>query len=113
VVKPSELTPLSALYLHKLALAAGIPEGVLEIVTANPATTPDVGRVFCTSPLVHKLSFTGSTRVGKQLIQQSSATVQRLSLELGGNAVFVVFVSRRPSTNLSFLLIVHLSHAHG
>ena len=91
VVKPSELTPLTALYMQQLALEAGLPSGVLELVTADTDTTPAVGQTFCTHPNVHKLSFTGSTAVGKTLMAQSSQTVQRLSLELGGNAVFVVF----------------------
>jgi len=91
VAKPSELTPLTALYMHRLAAQAGIPPGVLEMVTADASTASQVGRVFCTDPSVRKVSFTGSTAVGKTLMRQSSETVQRLSLELGGNAVFVVF----------------------
>jgi len=91
VVKPSELTPLSAIAMKNLADRAGIPEGVFELVTASTETTPAVGTEFCTNPLVKKISFTGSTRVGKILMAQSSDTVKRVSMELGGNACFVVF----------------------
>lgn len=89
VLKPAEDTPLSALALGELALRAGIPAGVFNIVTsANPS---EVGEVFTTDPLVRKLSFTGSTRVGKMLMAQCAGTVKRVSLELGGNAAFIVF----------------------
>ena len=91
VVKPSELTPLTALYMQQLALEAGFPKGVLEMVTPDTTNTPAVGQTFCHSPNIRKLSFTGSTAVGKTLMRQSSETMQRLSLELGGNAVFMVF----------------------
>ncbi|VEU37563.1 unnamed protein product [Pseudo-nitzschia multistriata] len=91
VAKPSELTPLSAIALKHLADRAGIPEGVFEIVTASTEGTPAVGTEFCTNPIVKKISFTGSTRVGKILMAQSSDTVKRVSMELGGNACFVVF----------------------
>jgi len=91
VVKPSELTPLTAIALRTLAARAGVPEGVFELVTADGTTTPEVGEEMCTSPHVRKVSFTGSTRVGKELMRQCSGTVKRLSLELGGNAAFIVF----------------------
>jgi len=91
IVKPSEHTPLTALALQHLAADAGIPDAVLQIVTPDRDATPDVGRELCTHPAVRKLSFTGSTAVGQQLMRWSSTTVQRLSLELGGNAPFVVF----------------------
>lgn len=91
VVKPSELTPLSAIALYNLASRAGIDAGVFELVLADAETTPDVGTIFCTHPLVKKISFTGSTHVGKLLLQQASGTVKRTSMELGGNACFVVF----------------------
>ncbi|EJK52076.1 hypothetical protein THAOC_28693 [Thalassiosira oceanica] len=91
VVKPSELTPLTAIALRTLAARAGVPEGVFELVTADGSTTPEVGEEMCTSPHVRKVSFTGSTRVGKELMRQCSGTVKRLSLELGGNAAFIVF----------------------
>lgn len=91
VAKPSELTPLSAIALRNLASRAGIPDGVFELVTASTEATPAVGIEFCTNPLVKKISFTGSSRVGKILMTQSSSTVKRMSMELGGNACFVVF----------------------
>ena len=89
VVKPAEATPLSALALAVLAERAGFPPGVLNIVTSNnPAS---VGAEMTRNPLVRKLSFTGSTRVGKLLMRQSADTVKKVSLELGGNAPFIVF----------------------
>lgn len=89
VVKPAEATPLSALALAELAVRAGIPAGVLNIVTtARPAV---VGDVLTASPIVRKLSFTGSTPVGKRLMAACAGTVKRVSLELGGNAPFIVF----------------------
>ncbi|DAZ95878.1 TPA: hypothetical protein N0F65_009080, partial [Lagenidium giganteum] len=91
VVKPAAETPLSALALAKLAEEAGIPAGVINIVPSPHAKTPEVGELLATSSDVRKLSFTGSTRVGKLLMQQSAANVKRLSLELGGNAPFIVF----------------------
>lgn len=88
-VKPAEATPLCALALAELALRAGIPAGVLNVVTtARPAV---VGEVLTSSPIVRKLSFTGSTAIGKRLMAQCAPTVKRLSLELGGNAPFIVF----------------------
>ena len=88
VVKPSELTPYSALALAKLAERAGIPAGVLNIVTGRPDA---IGAELTANPTVRKLSFTGSTRVGALLMRQSSDTIKRLSLELGGNAPLIVF----------------------
>jgi len=77
--------------MQQLALRANIPPGVFEIVTTDRDGTPDIGNEFCTNPTVKKISFTGSTAVGKLLMKLSSDTVKRLSLELGGNAPFVVF----------------------
>lgn len=91
VVKPADLTPLTAIAVHELALQAGIPADAFQLVTSNRETTPQVGEEFCTNPNVQKVSFTGSTAVGKLLMQQCSGTVKRLSLELGGNAPFIVF----------------------
>ena len=88
VIKPAELTPFSALALAELAAQAGIPAGVFNIVTGNPEV---IGQTLCKNPLVRKLSFTGSTRVGKLLMQQSADNLKKLSLELGGNAPFIVF----------------------
>jgi len=91
VLKPAEDTPLSALALATLAEEAGIPKGVVNIVTCSRSHTAEVGRLLCESPLVAGLSFTGSTQVGKLLYRQSASTVKRLGLELGGNAAFIVF----------------------
>lgn len=89
VVKPAEDTPLSALALAVLAADAGLPEDVMTVVTAAQAA--EVAGVLTASPDVRKLSFTGSTRVGKLLMRQCADTVKKLSLELGGNAPFIVF----------------------
>jgi succinate-semialdehyde dehydrogenase/glutarate-semialdehyde dehydrogenase len=89
VVKPSELTPLCALALAELAMRAGIPDGVFNVVTTTNAAT--VGGVLTASPIVRKLSFTGSTAVGKRLIRDCAGTVKKVSMELGGNAPFIVF----------------------
>lgn len=88
VLKPSELTPFSALALAALASEAGFPDGVFNVVTGDPAP---IGEVLCVDRRVRKLSFTGSTRVGKLLYAQCADTVKKLSLELGGNAPFLVF----------------------
>ncbi len=88
VVKPSELTPYTALALGELAQRAGMPAGVLNIVTGLPE---GIGGALTASPMVRKLSFTGSTGVGALLMRQSADTLKRLSLELGGNAPFIVF----------------------
>lgn len=93
VVKPAPDTPLSALALAVLAEQAGIPPGVLNILPASHKNSPHVGETLCHSPLVGKLSFTGSTRVGKHLLRQCADTVKKVSLELGGNAAFIVFNS--------------------
>jgi succinate-semialdehyde dehydrogenase/glutarate-semialdehyde dehydrogenase len=89
VVKPGEDTPLSALALAELAERAGIPAGVFNIVTT--ANAASVGGAMTASPIVRKLSFTGSTPIGKLLMSQCAATVKKVSLELGGNAPFIVF----------------------
>lgn len=88
VVKPAEQTPLSALALGELALEAGIPAGVVNIVTGDAAA---IGGELLSNPTIRKVSFTGSTEVGKLLMQQAAANVTRLSLELGGHAPFIVF----------------------
>jgi len=89
VIKPSELTPLSALALAELADQAGFPPGVINIVVSSQAS--EIGKEMCANPLVRKLSFTGSTRVGKILMKQCVDTVKKVSMELGGNAPFIVF----------------------
>jgi succinate-semialdehyde dehydrogenase/glutarate-semialdehyde dehydrogenase len=91
VVKPAEQTPLSALALAELAVRAGFPPGVINVVTADADHSIAVGKALCESPVVRKLSFTGSTQVGRILMQQCSPTLKKLSLELGGNAPFLVF----------------------
>ena len=91
IVKPAEQTPLSALALAELAHRAGLPPGVFNVVTADEANSIAVGKVLCESDIVRKLSFTGSTAVGRILMQQSAPTLKKLSLELGGNAPFIVF----------------------
>lgn len=88
VVKPAEATPLSALALAVLAEEAGIPAGVINIVTGDPAR---IGGELTRNPIVRKISFTGSTRVGQLLMAQCAEGVKKLSLELGGNAPFIVF----------------------
>ena len=89
VCKPAIQTPYSALALAELAGRAGVPPGVFNMVTGNDA--PSIGAELTGNPLVRKLSFTGSTAVGKQLMAQCASTVKKLSLELGGNAPFIVF----------------------
>jgi succinate-semialdehyde dehydrogenase/glutarate-semialdehyde dehydrogenase len=91
VIKPAELTPLTALAAAELAMRAGIPPGVLNLLTADGANSIAVGKVFCASDTVRHISFTGSTEVGRILMAQSAPTVKKLSLELGGNAPFIVF----------------------
>ncbi|TPG47140.1 NAD-dependent succinate-semialdehyde dehydrogenase [Sphingomonas glacialis] len=88
VIKPSDLTPFTALALGVLAERAGVPAGVINIVTGPPE---GIGGALTASPVVRKLSFTGSTRIGALLMRQSADTLKRLSLELGGNAPFIVF----------------------
>ncbi|PHM21174.1 MAG: succinate-semialdehyde dehydrogenase (NADP(+)) [Curvibacter sp. PD_MW3] len=91
IIKPAELTPLTALAAAELAVRAGIPAGVLNMITADGDNSIAVGKVFCASDVVRHISFTGSTEVGRILMQQSAPTVKKLSLELGGNAPFIVF----------------------
>ena len=91
VLKPAEQTPLSALAVAKLGEEAGLPPGVLGIVTGSAEDAPLIGRVLTSSPIVRKLGFTGSTEVGKLLMAQCAGQVKKVSLELGGNAPFVVF----------------------
>jgi succinate-semialdehyde dehydrogenase/glutarate-semialdehyde dehydrogenase len=91
VIKPAELTPLTALAAAELAMRAGIPAGVLNLLTADGPNSIAVGKVFCASDTVRHISFTGSTEVGRILMAQSAPTVKKLALELGGNAPFIVF----------------------
>ena len=91
VIKPAEATPLSALAVAELAQRAGMPAGVLNIVTSDAEGSIEVGKVLCASDVVRHLSFTGSTEVGRILAAQCAPTIKKLSLELGGNAPFIVF----------------------
>jgi succinate-semialdehyde dehydrogenase / glutarate-semialdehyde dehydrogenase len=91
VVKPAEATPLTALALAQLAIEAGMPPGVFNVIVGNGDKSPEIGLELCTSPVVRKVSFTGSTEVGRILLRQSADTIKKLSLELGGNAPFIVF----------------------
>ncbi|MFM1906551.1 MAG: hypothetical protein RLZZ591_228 [Pseudomonadota bacterium] len=91
IIKPAELTPLTALAAAELALRAGIPAGVLNMITADSDQSITVGKVLCASDVVRHISFTGSTEVGRILMAQSAPTVKKMSLELGGNAPFIVF----------------------
>ncbi|XP_036416471.1 succinate-semialdehyde dehydrogenase, mitochondrial [Colossoma macropomum] len=93
VVKPAEDTPLSALALAELAVQAGIPPGVFNVVPCSREKAPVVGEVLCTDPLVAKVSFTGSTVTGKVLLKHAAGTVKKVSMELGGHAPFIVFDS--------------------
>jgi succinate-semialdehyde dehydrogenase/glutarate-semialdehyde dehydrogenase len=88
IVKPSELTPFSALALAALAEQAGIPAGVFNVVTGMPQ---EIGAELTGNPTVRKISFTGSTKIGRLLMEQAAHNIQRVSLELGGNAAFIVF----------------------
>ena len=91
IIKPAELTPLTALAAAELAVRAGIPAGVINILSADADNSIAIGKVLCASDVVRHLSFTGSTEVGRILMQQCAPTVKKLSLELGGNAPFIVF----------------------
>jgi succinate-semialdehyde dehydrogenase/glutarate-semialdehyde dehydrogenase len=88
ILKPSEFTPLSAFALASLAMDSGLPDGVLNVVTGDAA---EIGEILCNEQRIRKLTFTGSTRVGKLLYQQAAKNVKKVSLELGGNAPFIIF----------------------
>ena len=89
VARPATLTPLSALAMARLAEEAGVPRGVLSVVTTTSSS--DAGKEFCENPKVRKLTFTGSTEVGRVLLRQAAEQVKKCSMELGGNAPFIVF----------------------
>ena len=91
VIKPAELTPLSALALAELALRAGVPPGVINVLTADAENSIAIGKTLCASTIIRHLSFTGSTEVGRILMAQCAPTVKKLALELGGHAPFIVF----------------------
>ena len=91
VVKPAEQTPLTALALAELAQRAGFPAGVFNVVTGSASSAPKIGGELTGNPIVRKLSFTGSTEVGRLLMAQCAPTIKKLSLELGGNAPLIIF----------------------
>src|SRR5437764_2448276 len=91
VLKPAEQTPLSALAIAVLAERAGLPPGVLSIVTGDAEDAPAIGSEMTSNPIVRKIGFTGSNEVGKKLMHQCADQVKNISLELGGNAPFIVF----------------------
>ena len=91
IIKPAEQTPLSALAVAELAQRAGMPAGVLNVLCADSDNSIEIGKVLCSSDVVRHLSFTGSTEVGRILARQCANTIKKVSLELGGNAPFIVF----------------------
>ena len=91
IIKPAEATPLSALAVAELAQRAGMPAGVLNILTSDAEQSIEIGKVLCSSDVVRHLSFTGSTEVGRILARQCAPGIKKISLELGGNAPFIVF----------------------
>lgn len=91
IVKPAEQTPLSALALGELAVRAGVPAGIINILTADSKNSIEIGKLLCDSPVVRHLSFTGSNEVGRILMSQCAPTVKKVALELGGHAPFIVF----------------------
>lgn len=91
VIKPATETPLSALALGYLAQEAGLPDGLFNLFPVDQKRTIEVGKLFCESPIIKKISFTGSTGVGKLLMGQSASSLKKLSFELGGNSPFIVF----------------------
>ncbi len=109
VMKPSESTPLSALALEALARRAGLPEGLFRIVPSAEAGA--TGKLFCSHPLIRKISFTGSTAIGKLLLAQAGATVKRASMELGGNAPFIVFADADLEAALDGVMIAKFRNA--
>jgi succinate-semialdehyde dehydrogenase/glutarate-semialdehyde dehydrogenase len=101
VLKPSELTPFSALALAVLAVEAGVPDGVFNVLTGD---AQQIGEEFCQNKKIRKISFTGSTRVGKLLNQQCADDLKRISLELGGSAPFIVFADANLDKAISGLM---------
>ena len=89
LLKPAEVTPLSALALEALAIRAGLPEGLFKVICTDDPI--NVGKQFCGNAVIRKLSFTGSTAVGKLMLAQCASTIKRVSMELGGNAPFIIF----------------------
>lgn len=108
LLKPAAQTPLSALALAKLAKQAGMPVNLLQVITGDAAR---IGLLLCQSPSVKKISFTGSTAVGRVLMSQSSSSLKRLSLELGGNAPFIVFADADIDSAVQGLLVAKFRNA--
>lgn len=105
VLKPDGLTPFSSNVLAVLGERTGVPKGVFNVVTASVENTPQLGLAMCESNVIKKISFTGSTRVGRLLMAQSSQSLKKLSLELGGNAPFIVFDDADIETAVQAVLI--------
>lgn len=106
IVKPSPETPLSVLALADLALRAGFPAGVLNIITTDNANTPSVSEALCKHPLVRKVTFTGSTAVGRIVARHCSDGLKKVTLELGGNCPFIVFDDADIDQAISALMIL-------
>jgi succinate-semialdehyde dehydrogenase/glutarate-semialdehyde dehydrogenase len=111
ILKPAEATPLSALALAALAEEAGVPAGVFSVLTGDREDAAVLGAVLLDDPRVRKLSFTGSTAVGKQLLEASATTMKRVSLELGGNAPFVVLDDADVDTAVAGCLVAKFRNA--
>lgn len=111
VIKPAEDTPFSALAAVDLAEKAGIPPGVVNVVTASRPNTPAVGEILCTSPKVAGMSFTGSTVVGQLLYKLCSTGIKRIGLELGGNAPFIVFNGANLKSAVEGLMVAKFRNA--
>lgn len=111
VVKPSPETPITALCLASLALKAGFPPGVLNVVTTSLENTPAVSEAMCTHPLIKKVSFTGSTRVGKLIAGLCSRSLKKSTLELGGNCPFIVFEDADLASAVTQLSALKWRHA--
>lgn len=110
-VKPAEETPMSALALCALAIEAGVPAGAMNVITVGRNRVQDLGTHFCTSDVYKKISFTGSTNVGKWLMKESASTIKRVSLENGGNAPFIIFDDADLSVALRALLAAKFRNA--
>lgn len=111
IVKPSPETPISALVLAELALRAGIPPGVLNILTTDLENTPPLSEALCKHPLVKKVTFTGSTRVGKLVAAHCAQGLKKVTLELGGNCPFIVFDDANLDQALDQLMTLKWRHA--
>ncbi|TXT07525.1 hypothetical protein VHUM_03245 [Vanrija humicola] len=111
VIKPSPETPTTALALAVLCKRAGIPAGVVNVVPASTETTPEVGKALCEDKRIKKISFTGSTGVGKLLMSQCASTLKKMTLELGGNGGWIVFEDAELETAADALIANKLRHA--